>query len=61
MDITIQIKNDKAYPVCSNAKLFAEIAGTETLTSEVRQAILWLGFEIKIISSDKLLDRFRKE
>ena len=62
MDITIQIQNDRAYPACSNAKLFAEIAGTKTLTTEVLQRIMWLGFKIKLASSDELLDNWlRKE
>jgi len=66
MDITIQIKNnygqDVVYPACSNAKLFAEIAGTKTLTKETLQKIEWLGVEIKLASQDEILDNWlRKE
>ena len=56
MDVTIQIKNnhgqDVAYPVCSNAKLFAEIAGTKTLTKETLQKIRQLGIGIKLAPQD---------
>jgi len=56
MDVTIQIKNnygqDVAYPACSNAKLFAEIAGTKTLTKEVLQKIRRLGIGIKLPPQD---------
>ena len=66
MDVTIQIKNnygqDVAYPACSNAKLFAEIAGTKTLTKEVLQKIRRLGIGIKLPSQDAVLNEWlRKE
>tara|TARA_R110000824_G_scaffold347323_1_gene534106 strand:- start:96 stop:314 length:219 start_codon:yes stop_codon:yes gene_type:complete len=60
MDVTIQIKNnygqDVAYPVCSNAKLFAEVAGTKTLTTEVLKRIMLLGFVIKFAPQDAVLN-----
>ena len=62
MDITIQIKNnhgqDGAYPVCSNAKLFAEVAGTKTLPTEVLKRIMWLGFVIKYAHQDAVLNEW---
>lgn len=36
----------KIYPVCKDAVLFADIAGTTTLTSRALAAILQLGYEI---------------
>ena len=67
MDITIQIKNNPygkplAYPACSNAKLFAEIAGAKTLTKETLQKVERLGVEIKLASQDAVLNEWlRKE
>ena len=49
MKVTIQVKNvygeDKVYPVCSNAKLFAEIAGTKTLSANTLQIMKEHGVE----------------
>jgi len=50
--IIVQIKNvygeDRVYPVCANARLFANIAGTKTLTRETLMAIHRLGFKVAI-------------
>ncbi len=42
------------YPACSDAKVFAEIAGTKTLTDATLVQIKKLGYEIK--ASAKSLD-----
>lgn len=36
----------KAYPVCDRAKLFADLAGTKTLTGAALRTIERMGFEI---------------
>ena len=60
MKVTIQVKNvygeDKVYPVCSNAKLFAEIAGTKTLTVDTLQRMKWLGVEFDYAPNDAVLN-----
>ena len=40
----------KAYPVCEQAKLFARIAGTETLTSKTLALIAKLGYEVELVN-----------
>jgi len=49
-NITIEIRsvygNLKAYPMCTNSKLFAEIAGTKTLTQGTIQRAKRLGFDV---------------
>jgi len=48
--VTVEVKNVygelKIYPVCNNAKIFAAIAGTKTLTSFTMKRIEMLGYEI---------------
>lgn len=50
MNITVEIKNvygnNTVYPVCNTAKIFADIAGTKTLTFETIQSIKALGFKV---------------
>lgn len=50
MNITVEIKNvygnTTIYPVCAKAKLFADIAGTKTLTFAAIHKIKFLGFEV---------------
>lgn len=50
MNITVEIKNvygnNTVYPVCHAAKIFAEIAGTKTLTFQAIQSIKALGFKV---------------
>lgn len=49
--IIIEVKTvygiERIYPVCDNAKLFAFIAGTKTLSEENLRAVRKLGFEIE--------------
>ena len=53
--ITIQIKSVygelKVYPVCDDAKLFAAIAGTKTLTHATLCLVERLGFTIETTSN----------
>ena len=50
MTITVEVKSVygqlKVYPVCSGAKLFAEIAGSKTLTHATLSKVEALGYEI---------------
>ena len=54
MKILVQIKsvygNERIYPICENAKLFASIAGTATLTREVLAKIKQLGYTVEVES-----------
>jgi len=51
MEITVKIRSvygtDKVYPVCNKAYVFAEIAGTITLTDKTLAKIKQLGYQIK--------------
>jgi hypothetical protein len=38
---------DKIYPVCSQAKLFANLAGTKTITQDAKRIIKEAGFTIQ--------------
>ena len=50
MEIKVKIKNNRGkdlyYPACSKSKLFAQIAGTTTLTPETLSKIMFLGYEV---------------
>jgi hypothetical protein len=50
--ILIKFKNvygtEAIYPVCDKAKLFAQIAGTRTLTNATLRDVKALGFEIRV-------------
>lgn len=52
MEITIELKDvygqRLAYPVCVKAKIFAELTGKKTLTSDALRQISRLGYEIKV-------------
>ena len=49
-EITIEIKDSYGrqvfYPVCRDAKLFAALAGTKTLTRETIRNIMHLGYKV---------------
>ena len=53
MDILVQIKSvygqDKIYPVCDNAKTFAEMVGQQTLTHHNIAHIKKLGYAINVM------------
>jgi hypothetical protein len=42
---------ETAYPVCERAKLFAEIAGSKTLTHRTLCLIERMGFEIEVVAN----------
>lgn len=48
--VEVAIKNvygvDKIYPVCENGKVFAQIAGTKTLTTDTIAKIRKLGYTV---------------
>lgn len=50
--ITVELRDvygkPTVYPVCEKAKLFAQIAGTKTLTFPVCEAISNMGFTILV-------------
>ena len=52
MIVQVEIKSvygaEKIYPVCQTGKLFADIAGTKTLTREVLKNIKSLGYSLEI-------------
>ena len=49
--LLVEFKNvygvERIYPICDNAKLFASIAGTKTLSEENLRAAQKLGFRIE--------------
>jgi hypothetical protein len=52
VSITVQVKNvygnELIYPVCEQARLFADIAGTKTLSRTVVSQIKRLGYTIQV-------------
>jgi hypothetical protein len=50
MNITIEVRDvygqTMYYPVCDKAKLFAQIAGTKTLTQDTLRKIELLGYGV---------------
>lgn len=50
-----------AYPLCDNARAFAAIAGTKTLTRAALERIRALGFRVEIErrSADELLEELQ--
>jgi hypothetical protein len=49
IEVNYQYGNKVFYPVCKQAKLFAQIAGTKTLKYSTLDLIEKMGYEIKII------------
>ena len=53
--ITIEVRGvygeNKAYPVCDDARIFADMAGTKTLTRMMLRRIIALGYEIEARAS----------
>lgn len=56
MHIEVEIKNvfgnRTVYPYCDKARLFAEIAGTTSLTTAAIERIKRLGYEVRVISRE---------
>lgn len=54
--IKVSIKSvygsDVAYPVCDDAKEFANLAGTKTLTASAIRSIRRLGYAVEVILPD---------
>jgi hypothetical protein len=52
-EITVEIKDVygkvKYYPHCDEAKVFAAIAGTTTLTEQTLRRIMRLGYKVKTL------------
>lgn len=57
--VTIEIKDvygvRTAYPVCENARSFAAIAGTKTLTKDTLRHIKDLGFAVVLAEQQLVL------
>ena len=61
MNITVTIKSvygvDKMYPACENARRFAEIAGTKTLTEHTIRQIKAMGILVETTDTKTHLER----
>lgn len=59
MKIKVEIKNvygrEQIYPVCEKGALFADLAGTKTLTRAAINTIKKLGYEIEIQQQEQSL------
>ena len=56
-EITVRVKDvygvTKYYPDCLDAKVFAKIAGTTTLTEVTLRRIMELGYKVKTLQQTK--------
>jgi hypothetical protein len=54
MELTIEIKNvygvQTVYPVCDQAKFFAALAGTKTLTAQAVRLIKQRGYILRVVN-----------
>jgi hypothetical protein len=52
MEITVEIRNvygnKTVYPVCNNARLLCDLAGTKTFTRRIMDIVKKLGYTINI-------------
>lgn len=52
MQITVEVRSiygrDTVYPACADARRFADIAGSKTLTSQTLRLIRDLGYTIRV-------------
>ena len=55
MSVLVNVKNCYGnilyYPACSNARVFAEIAGSKTLTADTMRKIKKLGYNVTSVTS----------
>lgn len=58
MKIQVEVRTvsgeNKIYPVCEKALMFAYIATTKTLTRQTIELIKKLGYEVEIVERSKL-------
>ena len=56
MEITDEIKNvygvQTVYPVCAQAKFFAALAGTKTLTTQAVKLIKQQGYSLRVVTPE---------
>ena len=56
MEITVEIKNvygvQTVYPVCAQAKFFAALAGTKTLTTQAVKLIKQQGYSLRVVTPE---------
>jgi hypothetical protein len=54
-ELKVEVKNvygvEKIYPRCDKSELFAQIAGTKTLTRESIELIRQLGYEFCVVKN----------
>lgn len=59
MEITVKLKDQYGVqtivPVCAHAQLFADIAGTRTLTKPAIAAVKALGYHVKVQMEEVVL------
>lgn len=53
--ITVQYGNERIFPVCEKAELFAAIAGSKTLTRHVVEHIKALGYTVSVVQENSTL------
>lgn len=62
MEIYIEVRNvygnDLAYPDCTTAKKFCNIAQTETLTPRMLKIIQSMGYKIRVRQTSQRLAQF---
>jgi hypothetical protein len=56
VEITVEIKNvygvQTVYPVCAQAKFFAALAGTKTLTTQAVKLIKQQGYSLRVVTPE---------
>jgi hypothetical protein len=56
VEITVEIKNvygvQTVYPVCDQAKFFAALAGTKTLTTQAVKLIKQQGYSLRVVTPE---------
>ena len=56
MQILVEVKNvygvQTVYPICEQAKFFAALAGTKTLTSQALKLIKQAGYQVCVATTE---------